>query len=171
MNLNQISDNPGARKPKKRAGRGLGSGLGKTAGRGMKGQKSRSGVSLAGFEGGQMPLYRRLPKRGFNKPNRRRYQELTLEKLQKAIDAGKLDTVNEINEATLMDSGVIRRRLDGVRLIGGGEFKSKINIKISSASNPAIALVEKLGGAIVIEETTKVSGARDSNQSDKSKNN
>ena len=171
MNLNQISDNPGARKPKKRAGRGVGSGLGKTAGRGMKGQKSRSGVSLAGFEGGQMTLYRRLPKRGFNKPNRRRYQELTLAKLQKAIDSGKLDTVKEINETTLIDSGVIRRRLDGVRLIGGGEFKSKVNLKITSASNPAVVVVEKLGGAIVIEETTKSSEALDSNPPDKSKNN
>ena len=105
MNLNELSDNPGARKKRKRAGRGIGSGLGKTAGRGMKGQKSRSGVSLLGFEGGQMPLYRRLPKRGFHQPNRRKYQELTILRLQAAIDKGKIDSSNEITEEILKESG------------------------------------------------------------------
>jgi len=155
MNLNELSDNPGSRKNRKRAGRGIGSGLGKTAGRGMKGQKSRSGVSLVGFEGGQMPLYRRLPKRGFHKPNRRRYQELTLARLQIAIDAGKIDAGSEITEDALVTAGVIRRRLDGVRLIGGGELTAKVQINVAGATKSAAAAVEKAGGTITVRPVAK----------------
>lgn len=150
MNLNELSDNPGAHKKRKRAGRGIGSGLGKTAGRGMKGQKSRSGVSLVGFEGGQMPLYRRLPKRGFHQPNRRRYQELTLARLQIAIDDGKIDAGSEITEDVLVAAGVARRKLDGVRLIGGGELKAKVQLNVASSTKAAAAAVEKAGGSITV---------------------
>jgi large subunit ribosomal protein L15 len=164
MNLNELSDNPGARKKRKRAGRGIGSGLGKTAGRGMKGQKSRSGVSLLGFEGGQMPLYRRLPKRGFHQPNRRKYQELTIFRLQAAIDKGTIDTENEITEEILKQSGVVRRIRDGVRLIGNNQLKSKIEIKITSATKSASESVKKAGGTITVIK--KVSPE----ESDKEKN-
>jgi large subunit ribosomal protein L15 len=164
MNLNELSDNPGARKKRKRAGRGIGSGLGKTAGRGMKGQKSRSGVSLLGFEGGQMPLYRRLPKRGFHQPNRRKYQELTIFRLQAAIDKGTINTENEITEEILKQSGVVRRIRDGVRLIGNNQLKSKIEIKITSATKSASESVTKAGGTITVIK--KVSPE----ESDKEKN-
>jgi len=150
MNLNELSDNPGARQKRKRAGRGNASGLGKTAGRGMKGQKSRSGVSLLGFEGGQMPLYRRLPKRGFNQPNRSRYQELTLGRLQIAIDAGKIDSGSEITEDALVAAGVVRRKSDGIRLIGGGELTAKVQINVTGATKSAAAAVEKAGGSITV---------------------
>jgi large subunit ribosomal protein L15 len=150
MNLNELSDNDGAVKKRKRAGRGIGSGLGKTAGRGMKGQKSRSGVSLVGFEGGQMPLYRRLPKRGFTQPNRSRYQELTLGRLQIAIDAGKIDPKAEITEDVLAAAGVIRRKLDGVRLIGSGELSAKVQLNVTGATKSAAAAVEKAGGTITV---------------------
>ncbi len=152
MNLNELSDNAGARRKRKRAGRGIGSGLGTTAGRGTKGQKSRSGVSLLGFEGGQMPLYRRMPKRGFNKPNRRRYQELTLARLQEALDAGKIDAGAEITEDALVAAGVVRRRLDGVRLIGGGELTAKVQINVTGATKSAVAAVEKAGGSITVRQ-------------------
>ncbi len=150
MNLNELSDNAGARRKRKRAGRGIGSGLGTTAGRGTKGQKSRSGVSLLGFEGGQMPLYRRLPKRGFHNHNRRRYQELTLARLQEAIDAGKIDAGSAITEDVLVAAGVVRRQRDGIRLIGGGVLTAKVQIDIAGASKPAAAAVEKAGGAITV---------------------
>lgn len=150
MNLNELSDNPGARQKRKRAGRGNSSGLGKTAGRGMKGQKSRSGVSLLGFEGGQMPLYRRLPKRGFNQPNRSRYQELTLGRLQIAIDAGKIDAGSEITEDVLVGAGVVRRKRDGIRLIGTGELTAKVQINVTGATKSAAAAVEKAGGSITV---------------------
>lgn len=150
MNLNELSDNAGARRKRKRAGRGNASGLGTTAGRGMKGQKSRSGVSLLGFEGGQMPLYRRLPKRGFNKPNRSRYQELTLARLQEAIDAGKIDAKSEITEDALVAAGVVRRKRDGVRLIGTGELTAKVQINIAGATKSSVAAVEKAGGSITV---------------------
>lgn len=152
MNLNELSDNAGARRKRKRAGRGIGSGLGSTAGRGTKGQKSRSGVSLLGFEGGQMPLYRRMPKRGFNKPNRRRYQELTLARLQVALDVGKIDAGAEITEDALVAAGVVRRRLDGVRLIGGGELTAKVQINVAGATKSAVAAVEKAGGSITVRQ-------------------
>lgn len=150
MNLNELSDNAGARRKRKRAGRGNASGLGTTAGRGTKGQKSRSGVSLLGFEGGQMPLYRRLPKRGFNKPNRSRYQELTLARLQAAIDAGKIDVKSEITEDALVAAGVVRRKRDGVRLIGTGELTAKVRINIVGATRSSVAAVEKAGGSITV---------------------
>ncbi|TDJ59974.1 MAG: 50S ribosomal protein L15 [Proteobacteria bacterium] len=159
MNLNELSDNAGARRKRKRAGRGIGSGLGSTAGRGTKGQKSRSGVSLLGFEGGQMPLYRRMPKRGFNQPNRRRYQELTLARLQEALDAGKIDAGAEITEDALVAAGVVRRRLDGVRLIGGGELTAKVQINVAGATKSAVAAVEKAGGSITVRRPVETTPA------------
>ncbi len=158
MNLNELRDNSGARRKRKRAGRGIGSGLGTTAGRGNKGQKSRSGVSLLGFEGGQMPLYRRLPKRGFNKPNRSRYQELTLARLQTAVDAGKIDAGSEITEDALVAAGVVRRKRDGVRLIGGGDLTAKVQINVAGATKSAIAAVEKAGGSITVRPPAKPDG-------------
>jgi large subunit ribosomal protein L15 len=155
MNLNELADIAGARRKRKRAGRGIGSGLGTTAGRGNKGQKSRSGVSLLGFEGGQMPLYRRLPKRGFNKPNRRRYQELTLARLQEAVDAGKIDAGSEITEDALVAAGVVRRKRDGVRLIGGGELTAKVQINVAGATKSASEAVEKAGGSITVRQPAK----------------
>ena len=148
MRLNELHDNPGANKTKKRIGRGPGSGKGKTSGRGLKGQKSRSGVSLNGYEGGQMPLYMRLPKRGFNKPNRKEFAVVNLGLIQKFVDLKKLDTKIEINEDVLVESGIVRRKLDGVRILGKGVITSKINISVSGASKTAIEAVEKLGGVL-----------------------
>ncbi len=150
MNINDLSDNPGARRNRKRVGRGPGSGLGKTAGRGMKGQKSRSGVAIKGFEGGQMPIYRRLPKRGFTKPNRLRLQELTLGRLQAAIDAGKLDAGSAINEDALIAAGVVRRKLDGIRLLATGAVTSKVTLEITSATRGAVSAVEGAGGSVTV---------------------
>jgi large subunit ribosomal protein L15 len=156
MKLNEIADNKGARKPRMRVGRGIGSGKGKTAGRGVKGQKARSGVTgIRQFEGGQMPLYMRMPKRGFNKPNRAKYVEVNVGKLQAAIDAGSLDAQKKIDTATLIASGVVRRARDGVRLLGVGELKSKIDIDVAYATAGARAAVEKAGGTVttpVVEE-------------------
>ena len=148
MRLNELHDNPGANKAKKRIGRGPGSGKGKTGGRGLKGQKSRSGVSLNGYEGGQMPLYMRLPKRGFNKPNRKEFAVVNLGLIQKFVDLKKLDTKIEINEDVLVESGIVRRKLDGVRILGKGVITSKVNISVSGASKTAIEAVEKLGGVL-----------------------
>lgn len=148
MRLNELHDNPGANKTKKRIGRGPGSGKGKTGGRGLKGQKSRSGVSLNGYEGGQMPLYMRLPKRGFNKPNRKEFAVVNLGLIQKFVDLKKLDTKIEINEDVLVESGIVRRKLDGVRILGKGVITSKVNISVSGASKTAIEAVEKLGGVL-----------------------
>jgi large subunit ribosomal protein L15 len=150
MNINQLSDNTGARRTRKRVGRGIGSGLGKTGGRGVKGQKSRSGVAIKGYEGGQMPLYRRLPKRGFTNPSRVRLQELTLGRLQQAIDAGKLDVSDAVNEDALVASGVVRRKRDGVRLIASGELTAKVALELTSATKNAVAAVEKAGGSIAV---------------------
>ncbi len=150
MNINELSDNQGARRARKRVGRGPGSGLGKTGGRGMKGQKSRSGVAIKGFEGGQMPLYRRLPKRGFTKPNRVNLAELTLGRLQTAIDAKKLDAGSTITEDALVSAGVVRRKLDGVRLLATGELTSKVSLELASATRGAVAAVEKAGGSITV---------------------
>lgn len=155
MNINELSDNRGARRDRKRVGRGPGSGLGKTAGRGMKGQKSRSGVAIKGFEGGQMPLYRRLPKRGFTKPNRVRLVELTLGRLQTAIDMKKLDLGSAINEDALVAAGVVRRKLDGVRLLGSGELTAKVDLELNSATRGAVAAVEKAGGSIKVKVSPK----------------
>ncbi len=146
--LNEIRDNEGATKGRMRVGRGPGSGKGKTAGRGVKGQKSRSGVSLLGFEGGQMPLYMRMPKRGFNNPFALKLAEVNLWRLQDAIDAGKLDAKKPVDGAALVAAGVIRRELDGVRLLGEGELKAKLTLNVWSASAGAIKAVEAAGGSV-----------------------
>ena len=148
MKLNELRDNPGASKRRKRVGRGPGSGLGKTAGRGIKGQKSRSGVAINGYEGGQMPLYQRLPKRGFNKPNRKEYAVVNLGHIQKFVEAGKLG--EEITETELVDSGLVRRKRDGVRVLGGGDLTSKIVLTVTGASRSAVDAVEKAGGSITV---------------------
>jgi large subunit ribosomal protein L15 len=150
MKLNELHDNPGATKSRKRVGRGPGSGTGKTAGRGIKGQKSRSGVAIKGFEGGQMPLYQRLPKRGFNKPNRKKYAVINLGLIQKFVEAGKLDAAVEINEDVLVASGVIRRKLDGVRVLSKGEVTSKLTLNVTGASKSAVEAVAKAGGTLSV---------------------
>jgi len=146
--LNEIRDNEGAHTHSVRVGRGPGSGKGKTAGRGVKGQKSRSGVALRGFEGGQMPLHMRMPKRGFNNPFAKKLAEVNLWRLTQAIDAGKLDAKKAIDAKTLVASGIIRRELDGVRLLGKGEIKAKIDITVYSASTGAVKAIEAAGGKV-----------------------
>ncbi len=153
MKLHELRDNPGASKKKVRVGRGPGSGVGKTGGRGIKGQKSRSGVAIKGFEGGQMPLYMRLPKRGFVKPNRKEYAVVNLGLIQKFIDAGKIDAKAEITEDVLVASGLVRRKRDGVRVLAKGEITAKASISVTGASKGAIAAVEKAGGALKVAET------------------
>ena len=150
MKLHELRDNPGATKPKKRVGRGPGSGTGKMGGRGIKGQKSRSGVALNGYEGGQMPLYMRLPKRGFNSRNRKSYAVINLGLIQKFIDAKTLDAKNEITEDMLVETGVVRRKLDGVRVLAKGEITSKVKINVTGASKSAIEAVEKAGGTLTV---------------------
>ena len=150
MRLNELTDRQGARKPGKRVGRGLGSGKGKTSGRGHKGQKSRSGVSLLGFEGGQMPLYRRLPKRGFNNPFSKDYAELTLATLEAAVVKGKIDAKKPVTEEVLRASGMVKKSRHGVRLLAKGELKAKLTIEVTGASKGAIAAVEKAGGGITV---------------------
>lgn len=150
MKLNELSDNPGATKNRKRVGRGIGSGIGKTGGRGMNGQKSRSGVAIKGFEGGQMPLHRRLPKRGFNNIFAKKYAEVSLGRIQIAIDAGKLDAGQPITADALKAAGVVRRVKDGVRVLGGGELTSKVTLDVAGASGPAIAAIEKAGSTIKV---------------------
>ncbi len=153
MKLNEIADNKGARYKFKRVGRGIGSGKGKTAGRGVKGQLARSGVKgIRQFEGGQMPLYMRMPKRGFNKPNRARYAEVNVGRIQTAIDAGKLDAKSKIDAAALIAAGVLRRAQDGVRLLGVGDLKSAVNIEVAYATAGARACVEKAGGSVAATE-------------------
>ncbi|QPH52497.1 50S ribosomal protein L15 [Pontivivens ytuae] len=150
MKLNELRDNPGAAKPKKRIGRGPGSGKGKMGGRGIKGQKSRSGVAINGYEGGQMPLYQRLPKRGFNVPNPKKYAIVNLGLIQKFVDAGKLDAKSEIDEDALVASGLVRRKHDGIRVLAKGEISAKVILKVTGASKGAVEAVEKAGGAINI---------------------
>ena len=150
MNLNQLSDNPNARKDRKRIGRGIGSGTGKTSGRGHKGQNSRSGVSLKGFEGGQMPLNRRLPKRGFKNLFRKNFVVVNLNRLQAAIDAGKLDPKKPVDVAALQGAGLINNPRDGVRLLAKGTLKTKVDITVSGASKAAAAAVEKAGGSLTV---------------------
>ena len=150
MRLNTLADNAGARKKIKRVGRGPGSGLGKTAGRGVKGQKSRSGVAINAFEGGQMPLYQRLPKRGFNNPNAKRYAEINLSSIQNFIDKGRIEDPSQITEEVLVSLGIVRRKWDGIRLLGKGDLKSKINISVTGVSKSAQDAVEKLGGKVTI---------------------
>ncbi|MCV6825513.1 MULTISPECIES: 50S ribosomal protein L15 [Halocynthiibacter] len=155
MKLHELHDNPGATKPRKRIGRGPGSGTGKTGGRGIKGQKSRSGVAINGYEGGQMPLYQRLPKRGFNKPNRKKFAVVNLGLIQKFIDAKKLDTKSAITEDVLVESGVVRRKLDGVRVLAKGEITSKVTLEVTGASAGATQAVEKAGGKLTVTATPK----------------
>ena len=148
MKLHEIRDNDGANRSKKRVARGPGSGKGKTAGRGIKGQKSRSGVALGGYEGGQMPLYRRLPKRGFSKPNAKSFAVVNLGQIQGFIDAGKIDGKAELTEDALVASGLVRRKLDGIGLLATGELKSGMTITVTGASKAAIDAVEKAGGKV-----------------------
>ena len=151
MRLNELRDNPGATKKRKRVGRGAGSGVGKTGGRGMKGQKSRSGVAIKGFEGGQMPLHRRLPKRGFNNIHAKTFAVTNLANIQAFIDAGKLDAKATINEDALVACGLIRRKLDGIRVLGRGEITSKgLTIEVTGASKSAVAAVEAAGGSLTV---------------------
>ncbi|APZ51836.1 50S ribosomal protein L15 [Salipiger abyssi] len=149
MKLNELRDNAGATRSKKRIGRGPGSGKGKMGGRGIKGQKSRSGVAINGYEGGQMPLYQRLPKRGFTKPNRKSYAVVNLGLIQKFVDAGKLDA-GSITEETLISSGLVRRKLDGIRVLAKGEVTSALTIETTGASKSAVEAVEKAGGALKV---------------------
>jgi large subunit ribosomal protein L15 len=152
MNLNDLRDNPGARKSRVRVGRGIGSGLGKTGGRGQKGQKSRSGVSVFGFEGGQMPLHMRLPKRGFNNIFASDYAEVNIGAVQKALDAGKLDAKGVIDHAALKAAGLARGGKDGVRLLGKGEISAKLAFRVAGASAGARQAVEASGGSIELIE-------------------
>jgi len=154
MRLNELSDNPGATKARLRVGRGVGSGKGKTAGRGVKGQKSRSGVSINGFEGGQMPIYMRLPKRGFNKPNRKRWAELSIANVNRAIESGKLDAKTNYDAAALVEAGVIRRAKDGVRLIGAGKLSKAVKLTVSGATPGAIKAVEAAKGSVTVLDET-----------------
>jgi large subunit ribosomal protein L15 len=158
MKLTDIADNAGSRKKRMRVGRGIGSGKGKTAGRGGKGQTARSGVRIKGFEGGQMPIHRRLPKRGFNNIFRVEFAEINLDRLQDAIDAKLLDAKDTINAEALVKSRVIRRSKAGVRLLGRGELKAKLNIEVHGASKAAIAAVEKAGGTVKILAPAKDEG-------------
>ncbi len=158
MKLNELRDNPGARLKSKRLGRGIGSGKGKTSGKGVKGQKARTGVSINGFEGGQMPIYRRLPKRGFVNPFRKVYAPVNLGTLDAAIEAGRLDAGQPITEETLAAAGLVRGRVDGVRLLGNGEIKRAVTITVSGASASAKAAVEQAGGSVtttVVRETAE----------------
>ena len=155
MKLNELRDNEGAAKKQKRVARGPGSGKGKTAGRGIKGQKSRSGVALGGYEGGQMPLYRRLPKRGFSKPNRLEFSVVNLGLIEKFIEAGKLDAKSEITEDALVAAGLTSSKRDGIRILAKGEIKSKVNLKVTGASASAIEAVKKAGGSITVSATVE----------------
>ena len=150
MKLHELSDNPGAAKKQKRVARGPGSGKGKTAGRGIKGQKSRSGVAIGGYEGGQMPLYRRLPKRGFTKPNRKEYAVVNLGLIEKFIALGKLDISGEITEDALVAAGLTTRKRDGIRILAKGVVTSKIMLNVTGASAAAVEAVEKAGGKLTV---------------------
>ncbi len=152
MRLNDIKDVPGARKVRVRIGRGIGSGMGKMGGRGGKGQTARAGVAIGGFEGGQMPLHRRLPKRGFRSRDRRKFNEVSVETLQAAIDTGRLDGSKPVDVAVLRTAGLVRRHLDGVRILGGGELKAKLALTVDHATASAKAAIEKAGGSIRLIE-------------------
>ncbi|QTN98973.1 50S ribosomal protein L15 [Brucella sp. 458] len=152
MKLNDLRDKPGSVKARKRVGRGIGSGTGKTGGRGVKGQKSRSGVSINGFEGGQMPIYRRLPKRGFTNNFAKSFNVVSLGRIQAAIDAGKLDAKAVVNLDSLKAAGVIRRAKDGVRILSDGELKAKVAFEVAGASKAAVEKIEKAGGSIKLPE-------------------
>jgi large subunit ribosomal protein L15 len=152
MRLNDIKDNPGARKVRVRIGRGIGSGVGKTGGRGGKGQTARAGVAIGGFEGGQMPLHRRLPKRGFNKWNRKVWNEINVGALQKAVDEGKLKAGQSVDVTALVDAGILRRPKDGLRLLGAGEITAKLALTVNHATATAKAAIEKAGGSVQVIE-------------------
>ena len=160
MKLHEIRDNEGANRKKKRVARGPGSGKGKTAGRGIKGQTSRSGVAINGYEGGQMPLYRRLPKRGFSKPNQKHFAVINLDTLQKFVDVKRLDPKAEVTEDLLVETGIVRRKLDGIRLLAKGELTTALKITLSGASAAAAAAVEKAGGTLtLIAKPTRAAAA------------
>ena len=150
MKLNEIRENDGATRNSKRVGRGIGSGRGKTSGAGHKGQKARSGVAIKGFEGGQMPIHRRLPKRGFTNIFRKNYVEVNLGRIQSAVDAGKLDSKKPVDAAMLVEAGVISKARDGVRILGKGALKAKVELHAAGASKSAVEAVEKAGGKIVL---------------------
>ena len=150
MKLSDLKDNEGSRKSRRRIGRGIGSGRGKTGGRGVKGQKARSGVAVKGFEGGQMPLHRRLPKRGFKNVWAKKLTEINIGRVQEAVDAGKLDVSTAVDMASLVKAGLLRRAKDGVRLLGSGELKAKLSFSVYGASKSAVAAVEKAGGSVTI---------------------
>jgi large subunit ribosomal protein L15 len=150
MKLNELRDNPGATHRKKRVARGPGSGTGKMGGRGIKGQKSRSGVAIKGYEGGQMPIYQRLPKRGFNKPNRKAFAVVNLGLIQKFVDAGKLDASGAIDEDALVSCGLVRRKLDGIRVLAKGDISAKLTLNVTGASKSAVEAVEKAGGSLTV---------------------
>ncbi|MBZ6079236.1 50S ribosomal protein L15 [Microvirga puerhi] len=150
MKLNEIRDNEGATKNRMRVGRGIGSGKGKTGGRGVKGQTSRTGVAIKGFEGGQMPLHRRLPKRGFNKPNAIELNEVNLGRIQQAVEAGKLDKSAPITLEALLAAGVVSKPRDGVKILGVGELKAKLSFQVNGASKSAVAAIEKAGGSVTL---------------------
>jgi len=155
MNLDEIRDNPGARKKRMRVGRGIGSGKGKTGGRGVKGQTSRTGVAIKGFEGGQMPVHRRLPKRGFNNIFRLDFNEVSLGRIQEAIDAGRLDAGQPVTVEALVAAGVLRRVKDGVRVLGSGELKAGVTLEVAYATASATAAVEQAGGKVVLTGATQ----------------
>ena len=159
MKLHELRDNEGANRKKKRVARGPGSGKGKTAGRGVKGQTSRSGVALNGYEGGQMPLYRRLPKRGFSKPNRLDFAVVNLGQLQAFVDAGKLDAKSDVTEDALVAAGVIRRKLDGVRVLAKGELKAALNLIVAGVSKAAAEAIAKVGGKVTVTRPAKEEAA------------
>ena len=154
MKLNEIRDRDGATKARKRVGRGIGSGSGKTGGRGVKGQKSRSGVAIKGFEGGQMPIYRRLPKRGFTNIFSSDFNVVSVGRLQAAVDAGKLDATKTVDAAALKEAGVIRRVRDGVRVLSDGELKAKLSVEVAGASKSAVEKIEKAGGSVKLLNAT-----------------
>jgi len=159
MKLNELRGAPGSKRPRKRLGRGIGSGLGKTGGRGGKGQTARSGVAVRGFEGGQMPIYRRLPKRGFKKPFASEWNEINLGRLQSAFEKGKLDATQPVDIEALLKSGIVARRLDGVRLLAKGELKTKATFVVDHASKAAVAAVEKAGGSVTLTKPAEAQAA------------
>jgi large subunit ribosomal protein L15 len=159
MKLNQISDRPGARKSRMRLGQGVGSGKGKTSGRGVKGQKARRGVAVNGFEGGQMPIYMRLPKRGFTKPDQDKFAWINIGRLQAMIESGRVDASSPITVETLVEAGVIRRAKDGLRLLAKGELKTKVDITVAGASEAAVEAVKKAGGRVTVTRPAAVEAA------------
>jgi large subunit ribosomal protein L15 len=161
MKLNELSDNPGATKARKRVGRGIGSGSGKTGGRGVKGQKSRTGVAIKGFEGGQMPLHRRLPKRGFTNIFRKDYAEITIDRLNAALASGKLDASAPINWAVLREAGLMRAKHDGVRLIGSGTVSAAVTLEVDGASQGARQAVEAAGGTLTVLRKAEETASED----------